>query len=231
MIENPPLLTIRREIDRTPGDRLRTFRDVPTSWIVDALEGRAALDYGIKPVLHGPGVARHVVGSALTCLCAGNDNLALATALAFVQPGDVLMVANEAFRGACVSGDLVCGMAKNGGAVALVTDGLVRDVEALTRVGLPVFAAGVTPNSCARNGPGTIGLPVTIGGKLVASGDVVVADADGVAVIERSRVAEVATRLETIRMLEQELDAKVRGGQSRMTALDELLASDRIRWV
>jgi 4-hydroxy-4-methyl-2-oxoglutarate aldolase len=231
MIEDPPLLTVRREIQRTPAKLLEGFAGVPTSWIVDALEGRAALDHAIKPVVHGPGVAGHVVGSALTCMCAGNDNLALAASLAFAQAGDVIVVANESFRGACVTGDLICGMARNRGVAAIVTDGLVRDVDLITKVGLPVFAAGVTPNSCARNGPGTIGLPVTVGGKLVASGDVIVGDRDGVVVVEQARVQEVLARLETIRALEGELDAKVKGGLDHLPALDDLLASNRVRWV
>ncbi len=231
MIEDPPLLTIRREIVRTPPEVLQGFENVPTSWIVDALEGRAALDAAIKPVLRAGGVPEHVVGSALTCLCAGNDNLALAASLALVQPGDVLVVANEGFRGACVTGDLICGMARNKGARALVTDGLVRDVAVLERVGLPVFAAGVTPNSCARNGPGSIGLPVQIGGRRVEAGDVIVGDADGVVVVARADTHHVLERLLTIRTLEAELEAKVKAGLDHLPALDALLASDRVRWV
>ncbi|TVQ31437.1 MAG: RraA family protein [Geminicoccaceae bacterium] len=231
MIEDPPLLTIRRRIERMPQDVLDGFRGVATSWIVDALEGRAALDPAIRPVLSSTGVPRHVVGSALTCFCAGNDNLALAAALPLVEPGDILMVANEGFRGACVTGDLICGMAKNRGAVALVTDGLVRDVAILERVGLPIFAAGVTPNSCARNGPGSIGLPIGIGGRRVESGDVVVGDADGVVVVAKAQVPEVLERLVTIRQLEGELDAKVKAGQDHLPSLAELLGSDRVRWV
>ncbi len=231
MIEDPPLLTIRREIARTPPEVLQGFDNVPTSWIVDALEGRAALDHGIKPVLHDANVPHHIVGSALTCLCSGNDNLALAASLAFVQPHDVLVVANEGFRGACVTGDLICGMARNKGAAALVTDGLVRDVAILERVGLPVFAAGITPNSCARNGPGSIGLPVTIGGRLVESGDVIVGDADGVVVVARALAQHVLERLLIIRKLESELEAKVKAGLGQLPILDDLLASDRVRWV
>jgi 4-hydroxy-4-methyl-2-oxoglutarate aldolase len=231
MIENPPLLTVRRTVDRASREVLRAFEGVPTTWIVDALEGRAALDAAIEPVLSGAKVADHVVGSALTCWCSGNDNLALAAALGLVQPGDVLVVANEGFRGAAIAGDLICGMAKNRGAAALVTDGMVRDVPVLERVGLPVFAAGVTPNSCARNGPGTIGLPVTIAGRRVESGDVVVGDRDGVVVVARSDVSWVVERLVTVRQLESELVAKVEGGQDHLPAMQDLLASDRVRWI
>ncbi len=49
--------------------------------------------------------------------------------------------------GAAVTGDLLIGVARNRGAAGFVTDGLVRDLDDLETVGLPVFAMGVTPNS------------------------------------------------------------------------------------
>ncbi len=109
-------------------------------------------------------------------------------------------------------GDLVAGMARNKGAVALVTDGLVRDLAGLRQVGLPVFAAGITPNSPTRQGPGTAGLPIVVGGVRVESGDVLVGDLDGVVVIPQARLAAVVDRLATIRQKEAALDA---GGARR----------------
>jgi len=231
MIEDPPLLTVRRDIARPDPALLEAFRGVPTSWIVDAMEGRGALDHAVKPVLGAAHVPSHVVGSALTCLCSGNDNLALAAGLSLARAGDVLVVANEGFRAACVTGDLLVGIARNRGCAGIVTDGLVRDVDALERVGLAVFAAGVTPNSCARNGPGSVGLPVTVGGRTVASGDVVVGDRDGVVVVPAEQVAPVVERLAHIRTLETDLERQVKDGIDRLPAMEELLASDRVRWV
>jgi 4-hydroxy-4-methyl-2-oxoglutarate aldolase len=40
----------------------------------------------------------------------------------------------------------------------------VRDVQGIIDVGIPVFSRGLTPNSPFKHGPGTIGLPVTLGG-------------------------------------------------------------------
>ena len=80
-------------------------------------------------------------------------------------------------------GDLLLGMMKNRGVVAFVTDGFVRDIPGLRAVGLPCFAAGVTPNSPVRSGPGTVGLPTVVGGVAVGPGDIVVGDQDGVVVV------------------------------------------------
>jgi 4-hydroxy-4-methyl-2-oxoglutarate aldolase len=99
--------------------------------------------------------------------------------------------------------------------VGFVTDGCVRDRVGLERVGLPAWAMGVTPNSPHRSGPGTVGRPVTLGGVLVCSGDIVVADLDGVVIVPRARVPQVLARLPAIREAEAKADEAVRNGAIR----------------
>jgi 4-hydroxy-4-methyl-2-oxoglutarate aldolase len=142
--------------------------------------GSGALDYRIKPAID-----EHAAfcGVALTCDAGPADNLALLAALESVQPGDVIVCTTGSYTGCAVTGDLVLGMARNCGAVAFVTDGCVRDLPGIRAVGLPCYCLGVTPNSPARSGPGSIGFDITLGGHPVASGDVVVGDQDGVVVI------------------------------------------------
>ena len=89
-----------------------------------------------------------------------------------------------------MTGDLLIGVARNRGAAGFVTDGLVRDLDDLETIGLPIYAMGVTPNSPQRRGPGSVGLPIVCGGVSVASGDVVVGDRDGVVVVPRARISE-----------------------------------------
>nr|MBA3326307.1 RraA family protein [Paracoccaceae bacterium] len=127
-----------------------------------------------------------------------------------------------------VTGDLLLGMARNRGVAGLVTDGLVRDLAGVLGVGLPVFAAGVTPNSPARNGPGTIGMPVVVGGVPVEAGDVVIGDADGVVVIPHGRAADVVAALAAVRAAEAALEAKVKAGLEIPDFIAAVLASDRV---
>ena len=189
--------------------KVDALRDAPTGFVVDALGGSGALDYRIKPVVAGQS---RCSGVALTCETGPSDNLALCAALEWVQPGDVLVAATGNWTGSAVTGDLVLGMARNSGAVGFVTDGCVRDLPGLRAVGLPAFSVGVTPNSPARNGPGTVGMPVVVGGVAVASGDVIVADEDGVVVVPQARLDEVIGRLAAIRVAEAEMDRRVREG-------------------
>ena len=86
-------------------------------------------------------------GVAITCYCGPADNLALFAAVAHAELGDVIVAASDSFTGSSVTGDLLLGMAKNRGICALVTDGLVRDIDGILRVGMPVFCRGASPNS------------------------------------------------------------------------------------
>jgi 4-hydroxy-4-methyl-2-oxoglutarate aldolase len=208
MLEEAPRIR-RHDWTRPDAALVEALRDVPTGFVVDALGGAGAFDFRVKPAIAGQS---RFTGTALTCDCGPADNLALCAALESVQPGDVLVAATAGHTGCAVTGDLVIGMARNSGAVGFVTDGCVRDLPGLRAVGLPAFCIGVTPNSPARSGPGTVGAPVVLAGVRVASGDVVVADEDGVVVVPRERLAEVAARLPAIRSAEADMDRRVREG-------------------
>jgi 4-hydroxy-4-methyl-2-oxoglutarate aldolase len=206
MIEEPLPLVFAPSIERPPAEVIERFR-TPTSFIVDAMNGVGALDWRIKRL-----VGRSFVGVALTCDCGPLDNLAFMAALAESKPGDVLVVATGGYTGAAVTGDLLMYVARNRGVAALVTDGLVRDLDDLETVGVPTFAMGVTPNSPQRRGPGTVGLPIVCGGVTVASGDIVVGDRDGVVVVPRARIDEVLKNLERVKAAEAATLERVRGG-------------------
>ena len=207
MIEEPPPIAFAASIERPPTELVQRFRGAPTSFIVDAMNGTGALDWRIKPL-----VGRSLLGVALTCDCGPVDNLAFMAALAECRPGDVLVVATGGYVGAAVTGDLLIGVARNRGAAGFVTDGLVRDLDDLETVGLPVFAMGVTPNSPQRRGPGSVGLPIVCGGVTVASGDVVVGDRDGVVVVPRERITATLESLEHVKAIEAATLERVRGG-------------------
>ena len=227
MIEDPPLLQIRRNFARADAALLGRFANVPTGHLVDAMDGRGALDYRVKPI--DPDRASFV-GSAVTCLCAPGDNLAIVAALAVLQQGDAIVAATDSHSTLAVVGRRVSGMARNRGAVAVVTDGLARDTPGIRQNGVPVFCAGVTPNSAAASGPGTVGQPVVIGGVAVQSGDIVVGDVDGVVIVPLARATEVLQRLEAVRAREADLAQKLAAGLGVPRRVTELLASPRVKF-
>jgi 4-hydroxy-4-methyl-2-oxoglutarate aldolase len=225
MIKDPPLLTIRRDFPRPSDETVRAFAGVPTGYVVDAMGGRGGLDYRIKPLAPQNTV---LVGIAMTCHCGPADNLALFGALATAQKGDILVAATDGFTATSVTGDLLLGMAKNRGLLGLVTDGLVRDLAGVLGVGLPVYCAGITPNSPARNGPGTVGHAVVMGGVTIESGDIIIADNDGPVVVPRLQAEDVIRRLADIRSAEAALEAKVKAGLEVPDFVSTILSSDRV---
>ncbi|MCY4480103.1 MAG: RraA family protein [Rhodospirillales bacterium] len=183
-----------------------------TGQVADALGGLGALDAAIKPIAGAPPAMQSFAGPAFPCMNSPADQLALVGALAYAEPGDVLVVGTEGYLGTAVIGDLMAGMLLNSGAAALVTDGAVRDTPGIIGVGLPVYCAGVSPNSPQRNGPGSVGLAVSIGGVTVNPGDVVVGDGDGVVVVPQDALEDVIGHVHEIRRQESEMEVEVKEG-------------------
>ncbi|HXQ41276.1 MAG TPA: hypothetical protein VN821_08415 [Candidatus Udaeobacter sp.] len=225
MIKDPPLLRIKRGFERPSKALLDGFAGVPTGYLVDAMGGAGCLDYRIKPLAESRQV---MVGPAVTCYAGPADNLALFGALHVAKRGDILVAATDGFTATSITGDLLLGMARNRGVAGLVTDGLVRDLVGILAVGLPVYCAGVTANSPVRNGPGTVGLPVVVGGVTVASGDIVVGDRDGVVIVPLAQAQSVLGKLEDVRRAEAGLEAKVKGGLEIPDFISRIIESDRV---
>lgn len=223
----PATLTIRRHFPRPSPAQLAPFQSAPTGWVVDALGRRGALPHWIRPISK----ATRFVGTALTVRTRPVDNLAPYAALKFALPGDVLIVAADGSDSASVMGDILLGMARNAGLVAAVTDGLVRDVVGIDQVGIPTFARGLSPNSPFKDGPGEVGLPITVGGVTIDAGDLLVGDVDGVVVVPRDRIDAVGRELAAVADKEAQMERVVAEGARQPGWLDAILAGDRVRFV
>jgi 4-hydroxy-4-methyl-2-oxoglutarate aldolase len=125
MIGDPSKLVIRTRFVRLTPTQLAPFGERSTSFVVDAMNGRGALDHMIKPL----DPRSRFVGSALTARAGARDNLAAVAALDLIEPGDVLVIATQGFTGTATLGDNMAGIAQVRGAVAIVTDGMARDAD------------------------------------------------------------------------------------------------------
>ena len=224
---DPATLTVRRHFPRPSPAQLEPFQSAPTGWVVDALGRRGALPHWIRPISK----ATRFVGAALTVRTRPVDNLAPYAALKFALPGDVLIVATDGSDSASVMGDILLGMARNAGLVAAVTDGLVRDVVGIDQAGIPTFARGLSPNSPFKDGPGEVGLPITVGGVTVDAGDLLVGDVDGVVVVPRDRIDAVGRELAAVADKEAQMERAVAEGARQPGWLDAVLGGDRVRFV
>lgn len=231
MIEDPPLLTIARTMRRPSAAQISAFQGIPTGFVVDAMNGGGALSSNIQPIGAGRDLHCVAAGPALTADCGPADILATLAALKFIQPGDVVVAAFAGHQGCAAAGDRVTGMMKNNGAAGFVTDGPMRDYIGVVEVGLPAWCTGLSPASPFSNGPGSVGLPIQIGGLEVETGDMIAADRDGVVVVPFEKIDEVIARLEVVSALEADLDAEVAGGLKLPSSIAELLAGDKIKYV
>jgi 4-hydroxy-4-methyl-2-oxoglutarate aldolase len=227
VIEDPPILTLRRNFRRPSAEQLSALRGAQTGHLVDSMGGRGALDYRIKPI----GAESVFIGSALTCEAGPGDVLAVFGTLELARPGDVVMCSTDGFTGTAVVGDLLVGMMKNCGIAGFVTDGLIRDTRGVRAVGIPCFGAGVTPNSPAKAGPGSVGLPIVVGGVRVDAGDIVVGDEDGVVVVPFDAIDATIESLAAVRAAEAGLEAEVKAGLQRPGFLKPHFAAGRVREV
>ncbi|HET9093842.1 MAG TPA: 4-carboxy-4-hydroxy-2-oxoadipate aldolase/oxaloacetate decarboxylase [Solirubrobacteraceae bacterium] len=130
-------------------------------------------------------------GPARTVRCAQDDNLMVHAVMAEVQPGEVIVLTMPEPRPVALVGDLLATQAQAAGAAAILVDGAIRDAEELAQMGLPVWARWVRVRGAGKETAGEINVPVTVGGAEIRPGDVLVLDADGVAVVPHERVTEV----------------------------------------
>ncbi|MDV7143441.1 RraA family protein [Tropicimonas sp. TH_r6] len=228
MIEAPPKLTIRKDLRRPSEAQIAAFQGVATGFVVDAMFGAGALSLNIQPLGGGQDLDCNAAGTALTAECGAGDVLAVFASLKFIRPGDVVVSSFAAHSGCAAGGDGLVGMMKNCGAAGFVTDGPLRDYPGLVSVGLPVWCTGITPASPHMSGPGAVGFPIQIGAQEVETGDMIVADRDGVVVVPFERLDEVIEQLERIKAAELAQDQKVVDGMRVPEWVEHLLASDEV---
>jgi 4-hydroxy-4-methyl-2-oxoglutarate aldolase len=148
---------------------------------------RGLVDVPLVQVVPGSRAA----GPARTVRCGQSDNLMVHAAMASLQPGEVLVLTMPMPEPVALVGDLLATQAKARGAAAILVDASVRDLEDLVELGLPIWARYVRIRGAEKATVGELDVPVTVGGATINPGDIVVLDADGAAVVEQERTAEV----------------------------------------
>jgi 2-keto-4-pentenoate hydratase/2-oxohepta-3-ene-1,7-dioic acid hydratase in catechol pathway/regulator of RNase E activity RraA len=109
-----------------------------------------------------------------------------------VGEGEVIVIEARGETGSGTLGDILAIRAHTRGAAGIVTDGGVRDADAVTAVGIPVYTSGAHPAVLGRKHvPWDHDVTIGCGGTTVQPGDVIVGDADGVIVIPPALVEEV----------------------------------------
>jgi 4-hydroxy-4-methyl-2-oxoglutarate aldolase len=212
--------------DPAAVEALSTF-GVPT--IHEAM-GRVGL---MRPYIRPIYPSAKLCGPAITVLLQPGDNRMLHVAAEQVRPGDVVVAGCTTESEDGFFGELLATSMRAQGAKGLVIDGGCRDTTELEEMDFPVFSRAINSKGTIKATLGSVNVPVVCANALIHPGDVVVADHDGVVVVPRDRVADVAEKAQAREDLEE---SKRQQFRERVLGLDlykmrEPLAAAGLKYV
>ena len=180
-------------VDRTAQQYAGAFAEFGVATVHEAQGRRGLLDARLRPIYRPVAIA----GTAVTCEVAPGDNWMIHVAVEQCQAGDVLVVSptRECHDG--YFGDLLATSLQARGVQGLVIDAGVRDIAALTEMEFPVWSASVFCQGTVKETICNVNTTIDCAGQTIAPGDLVVADDDGVVVVQKGDVEsilEIATQ-------------------------------------
>jgi 4-hydroxy-4-methyl-2-oxoglutarate aldolase len=170
-----------REIERADPSTIHALGEAGTATVHEAIGRVGFVGPHLRPIQHDVRIA----GSAVTVLSHPGDNIMIHAAVEVCHQGDVLVVVNTASSTHGMFGDLLATSLMQRGVRGLVIDAGVRDTTDLRAMGFPVWSQYVSCQGTVKNTPGSVNVPVVLGGVTVQPGDVICADDDGVVVVAR----------------------------------------------
>ena len=202
----PPSELTAAEIER--------WRPVPVAVAVDLGRDVGQIDPAIRPLMP-PGRQPRLFGRVVTVNCEPPDFGAVLYAVDIIGPGEVLVIAAASHAETAMIGEILGGQLRRRGAVGVICDGAVRDVASLAGMtDLSVFTRFVTPRGPSSAERGFVNAPVIVGGRLVAPGDLVIGDDDGLVALSpasiRARIGDAEARM----VREAEWEASFASGRS-----------------
>lgn len=164
-----------------------------------------------------PGMA--LAGPALTVRCRPGDNLALHLAIAAAKPGDVLVVDYGGSLDSGPFGEIMALACQMRGLAGMVIDGAVRDTAQIAALGFAVFARGCNIRGTVKEDRGLVGAEITIGGVAIASGDIVLADADAIVTLDAADLNAALTAAQARAAREAVIMDRLRHGETTLAIL------------
>ena len=203
---------------RVSAELLDRYRGLASSNVADAMGRFGFMDPGMQSRSGFP-----LVGLAVTVQCRPADNLMVHKALQVATPGDIVVVSTCGNTTSAVFGELMCTTAAAAKLGGIIVDGAIRDVDGITRLGMPAFSRTVCPGSCDKDGPGEINVPISCGGTVVMPGDIIVGDADGIAVVSSASAAEIVELVLQLMDREKKRIAEIGAGKLFKAEIDDTL--------
>ena len=201
--------------------KVELLREAGTSIVGDIL-GRLGGAVGLRRYDNG---ASCLLGTALTVQTRSGDNLAILAALSKAKAGDVLVVDGGACLERALVGDLARTYAIQRGVTGFILNGAIRDVVAFRGPEqFGCFARGTSHRGPTKQGPGKIAVPIAIGDQVIRTGDIVMADEDGMLSFAAERAEEMCRLVEKRLAAESKIRAEIMTGAASQSWLDAALA-------
>jgi 4-hydroxy-4-methyl-2-oxoglutarate aldolase len=200
---------IVRNISRPDPGAVRLLGELGVATVHEA-QGRTGL---MKPYMRPIYPTAKLAGPAVTVSSQPGDNLMIHAAVEVCQAGDVLVVTTTADSTDGMFGDLLASSLRSRGVAGLVIDAGVRDVADLTEMRFPVWSKAISAQGTVKATAGSVNVDVVCAGAIVRPGDVIVADADGVVVVERDQAVEVSKLSDQRRIKEEKSRERLRSGE------------------
>lgn len=199
---------VKRNIVRADKAAVEKLGRFGVATIHEAMGRVGLMKTYMRPIYKGA----RMCGTAVTVLLQPGDNWMMHVVAEQIQPGDVVVAActTDSFDG--FFGDLLATSFQARGAMGLVIDGGVRDVDELERMGFPVFSRAINAKGTIKATLGSVNIDVICAGAQVKPGDVVIADVDGIVVVPAARAQEVADAAEKRESFEGEKREKFAAG-------------------
>ena len=204
---------------KVSADIVAKFRELPVANISDSMSRMTAAGAKLRPI-HAGGV---LAGPAFTVKTRPGDNLMVHKALDIAEPGDIVVVDGGGDLSNSLIGEMMTAHAQQRGIAGIVIYGAIRDYDVLHAGHYPVFAAGVTHRGPYKDGPGEINVPIAIDGMVIAPGDLVVGDGDGLVCVPYEQTAEVLKATEAKHAAELKQIEAIKAGKSDRAWVDAAL--------
>ncbi len=198
-----------------PVDELvELFLAVDTTAICDADKSTRVMESAIR--LRSAEV--RVFGPAFTVRCR-DDFLAVLQAVEMASSGDVVVV-DGGEREIALAGELFARGALVRGLGGIIVDGGYRDMAYVANCELPIYSRFVTPLAGTASKLGELQIPVTCGGVSVNPGDIILADAEGVIVVNTKRIRSILESAAAIKEAEGKLAERLNTGSTLSDGLN-----------